>query len=362
MNWANVTGLTIPKGNVVSIQRNGQTLWQAGTTGLLWQEGNATGNEFSYIVFGNGIWLAVETVRENGMFQTSQLWRSEDGKSWEALEPTGLEFADDMYRLVFGDGMFVASCYGSESVYASIDGQEWTAKTSFSQAPASMAYHSVWKIVTNDSDYTRIFSSDLVTTGQFFSARSSGTAASIKYSNGMWLCKDPQNVMWSEDGFDWELVDSSFGKGAFEYGKGVLVFCTYSNVYWTDKAGEKTPVEGLNGVGLSRILCAGDLFVGGTQGNGLFWSEDGKTWHQANNTAAYVTHLDYSDGLWIAATSSGLLSSEDGKTWHRCDGPKDGFDLAVPNGDIWVAGGGKGLWWHESETDEEEEPETEPEA
>ena len=85
--------------------------------------------------------------------------------------------------------------------------------------------------------------------------------------------------------------------------------------------------------------------------SGIWWSEDGKTWTQGtgDNTSYTFRTVFYSDGIWIAGSSShGLWKSTDGKAWTQVTGDTASYTFRSVIGfnGLWVAGSfSQGLWW-----------------
>lgn len=98
--------------------------------------------------------------------------------------------------------------------------------------------------------------------------------------------------------------------------------------------------------------------MGNTSGEGLWWSEDGKTWTRTSTTDAQtlvVRGLLYAEGIWTACTSNGLWWSEDGKAWTRSPETVGAVSWSADYGNgLWVACDNRnngGLWWSENGKD-----------
>lgn len=98
--------------------------------------------------------------------------------------------------------------------------------------------------------------------------------------------------------------------------------------------------------------CLDKVFVAGSDGSGLYYSEDGITWTQSNVTSGTFKSLCHnSDNIWIAGDCSdsalGIYESRDGKTWIQ-KMPGVCQDVKFANG-IWVAAfsgsGATGLYY-----------------
>ena len=117
---------------------------------------------------------------------------------------------------------------------------------------------------------------------------------------------------------------------------------------WKQGTGTNTATE------IETPKYANGLWVAGSNGHGIWWSEDGKSWTQGtgiDNTYT-VYQLYYVNGLWFGSVSGqGLWWSEDGKSWTYIARIKTVssisiYCLAYANG-MWVLGSnsGSGMWY-----------------
>ena len=87
----------------------------------------------------------------------------------------------------------------------------------------------------------------------------------------------------------------------------------------------------------SSLAHGNGLWVAGTE-NGLYYSEDGKTWTQSNITAGSFGAVAHGNGLWVAGFGNGLYYSEDGKTWTQSNITASGWGRGIAYADgLWVA-------------------------
>ena len=106
---------------------------------------------------------------------------------------------------------------------------------------------------------------------------------------------------------------------------------------------------------MRHVLYANGIWVSGSSNHGIWWSEDGKSWTQAdtpNATTRTVNALIYTGNLWLAGVSNrGVWWSENGKDWTQWEttpntssvknSPID--SLAYYNG-LYLAGGIRVYW------------------
>ena len=141
--------------------------------------------------------------------------------------------------------------------------------------------------------------------------------------------------------------------GMFDYTFGSITASSWLGKVFGHLFGRKW----IHGTGANTIYdmhClahANGLWVCGSSGHGLWWSEDGKAWTQGTgaNTTYNMKYLAYANGLWVCGSSNhGMWWSEDGKAWTQGTGSDTSYsaqDLVYANG-IWVCGSyNKGMWW-----------------
>lgn len=151
----------------------------------------------------------------------------------------------------------------------------------------------------------------------------------LHYANGIWVAGDD----------DYTYVSSNRGKNWLRYDS-YGTRCVFFKGLWV----KGTPLHGLRWSFDARdwqacsipeigavqstfnCICANDnIWVagggGGSSGNGLWWSEDGKTWTKSNVSGRRFHFVNYDSrfNLWIAggATGAGMWWSDDGKTWTQ---------------------------------------------
>lgn len=99
----------------------------------------------------------------------------------------------------------------------------------------------------------------------------------------------------------------------------------------------------------SNIQCiyyANGIWVAGSSNNILWYSTNGKLWHEAIYGNSF-TDIYYAQGVWVAAGSNGLYYSTDGIHWDLSDNGNGNFyNVHYANG-VWVAGSGdnNGLYY-----------------
>ena len=225
---------------------------------------------------------------------------------------------DVSFRFVYyANGLFVAGSYSSTGgLWWSEDGKSWAQSN--------------------------------VTSGSFYDAH---------FANGVWVAVG-SDTQYSTDGKHWTMSRSGYARGV-NYYNGLWVIAVSGGIYWSETGARNSWTKGTglpsSSTSFFGVSCANGLWVVGSEGYGLWWSEDGKQWNRgtgANNTDSYYSKASYANGLWVAGSGDvgGLWWSEDGKAWTQGTGvTTSSFDFAYYANGLWVAGGAWGakLWWSE---------------
>lgn len=208
-------------------------------------------------------------------------------------------------------------------------------------------FHKYFNVPYNASDTdTRVMTAK----GMFADKRSTATADSMRNftSGGAWdyFAGSKTFEIWLGKVFGTQLTNA-WGRvstirtndfaGRAE-GKGsdtVIVAATASGMYYSTNSRSFAETDS-GAVNFTCCHYANGIFVAGSDTNGLYWSEDGRAWHQATgifdnpeNSIYEVQYtpevytVDYLGGKWLAGChgASGsnsryaLLISDDGKTW-----------------------------------------------
>ncbi len=257
--------------------------------GITWtSRTSAADNNWSSVIYGNGLFVAVSTTGAGNRVMTSP-----DGINWTSRTSA----ADNPWTsLTYGNGLFVAvSNSGTGNrVMTSPNGINWTSRSSSAD--------NNWNSVTYGN-------------GIFVAVASSGTG---------------NRVMTSPDGVNWTSRSSASDEGwlSVTYGNGLFVavgFGLSSNKVMTSPDGitwtSRTSAD--DNKWWFSVTYGNGLFVavaGTGTSNRVMTSPDGITWisrsSAANNSWNSVT---YGNGRFVAVSSDGIgnrvMTSPDGITW-----------------------------------------------
>ena len=135
--------------------------------------------------------------------------------------------------------------------------------------------------------------------------------------NAMIVQNKKPTTIFAKAGCVWtKIIIQTYFNGGARYANGLWVACSDSSngLYWSEdgKTWTLSNISGVSFPGGARyanglwVACCGDNY-------GLCWSEDGKTWTRSNITSGYFNGgARYANGLWVACGSSnnGLDVSE----------------------------------------------------
>lgn len=296
----------------------------------------APGLQLLGVAYGNGQYVAVGQMVENdnGMIETS-----DDGVNWTPVASNGY-YPVDLYKVAYGNGSFVAvgwNSYGEYNLY------------SFTNATTA----------TNLTPYT---SQNLDVYGVTY-----GGGLFVAVGDGCWytagVVYTNKNIFTSPDGINWtprssgapptdidSLADVAYGAGKFvavssantptgsAYGffhTSMDVHVSTGGIVWT-RMTLAYPLAG------SVSYCNGLFIVPSGPGTNLI-SANGTTWSVlTNNTADTFGRVIYSNGLYVAISSSAIYTSTDATNWiQRVFHPPAGnvlSDVVFGNGNIVVIG------------------------
>ena len=149
-------------------------------------------------------------------------------------------------------------------------------------------------------------------------------------------------------------ANTSYRMQYLVYANGLWVCGSYGHGMWWSEDGKSwTQGTGADSACMQYLVYANGLWVCGSEGNGMWWSKDGKSWTQGTgaNTSHNMRYLVYANGLWVCCSyNAGVWYSEDGKSWSQGTGANTSHDmryLVYANG-LWVCCGySSGMWCSE---------------
>lgn len=138
------------------------------------------------------------------------------------------------------------------------------------------------------------------------------------------------------------------------YANNIWVACAQiQGLWWSEdgKSWSRATTALISTYSFRTVIYANGLWVAGTDGHSVWWSTDGKAWTQGTgiNIAYSLLTITYNNGIWVAGSGShGLWWSTDGKSWTQGTGSNTEYTIysvEYANG-IWVACSVEGgLWW-----------------
>ena len=136
---------------------------------------------------------------------------------------------------------------------------------------------------------------------------------------------------------------------------------TGHGVWWSEDGKNWTQATGIpSNIDTGCLVFAGNLWLYVGNNNHIYWSENGKNWTQGVSTSVTIGGYDnkiiikYADGIYVLGSkSAGNVHawSEDGKNWYPWTLTFSGSNFTVSDiayaNNLWVAVTGYGLLWSE---------------
>ncbi len=215
---------------------------------------------------------------------------SMDGVTW-TISPTGMPFALQWQRVVYGNGMFVAIPWGATNVAFSVDGMSWA------PSPGGLPWADDWVDMTYGN-------------GMFVTVGYGSSDGAYSYDGSNWFGSTlPSNA-------DWNCV--AYGNGVFVAIAAYSSEAAYSGdgIHWTNSP------AGMPASAYWQCVTYGNgvfaALVGGT--SQAAYSPNGIVWSNATGLpSADWASIDYGDGLFVAVPSwysSPGAYSRNGITWY----------------------------------------------
>ena len=302
----------------------GSTLGVANLPGATWTMRTTPGSSsWQSVAYGNGEYVAVA----NDGTTSSDIMTSPDGFSWtNQTSPV----ANAWDAVTYGNGLFaaVATTATSTDVMTSPDGVNWTGRAgAATNAWKSIAYGAGKFVAVANNGST---SNDVMTSpdGITWTPRNVPTANawdSVTYGNGKFVAVSTNgttsnNVMYSTDGITWSSASVSSAAAitwtGVTYGAGKYVAVSNGGTLATDL------MYSTNATTWTSATSPGttaNFWTAVTYGNGLFaavagndsasndviTSPDGITWTSRAPTAAHLTGIVASNGVFVAISQDG---------------------------------------------------------
>ena len=178
-----------------------------------------------------------------------------------------------------------------------------------------------------------------------------GVAVGTPHQDGSVRWRFPFKTLRVNERFCNALLPLSTTAAKASGGNGTAILMgTESGILIADVSDSTLSRSSLIGVAVRALLEIDGRYYAGTDGRGVWCSEDGFTWHPSGEGSwGYTVFCLASDGSSaIAGTESGVLRESSSCKWRRC-GPSVlvaaiAADSAIPGS--WLAGcRPSGLWW-----------------
>lgn len=289
------------------------------------------------LCYGNGIWTY------------GKEYYSTDGKNWIKSENGNNSVTPSSY---YANGIRVASD-GTNGLYYSTDGKTWTQSNITSGMSFSVYYgNGIWE-AAGLRGFSLCYSTDGKTWTQNDSI--SGEISLIRYGDGIWVACTNSGLWYSKNGVEWILsnITDYFGimNNVIYYANGIWIVSDNFTIYYSanGQTWETFTIEvekegDIYNYGLYSAYNANNVWVGGCNESGLYYSADGKNWNQSNITTGNFYIVYNANGLWIAGGDIGLYYSVDGKNWTQSNTMTFNSlnSILYANG-IWIASDLNGL-------------------
>ena len=241
--------------------------------------------QFNSIVYGNGIFVAVNS--------DGHIYYSEDGIIWES---TDVNYTD-IQTVCYGNGVFIAPALDSNSdnrLLISFDGKDWGDNV----YPFSRRYDDI---------------------------------IHIEYGNGKFVALERNesiyDVYTSLDGVDWTKVTTStntISGNIIKYCNDKFIAVGQYGVIYISTDGDKWNYhKNLNLTGNIYDITYGDgkyVMVGYDSNNNItytYYSEDLNTWYEGTGASGALKCISYANGKFVAAGDNGAYAfSMDGINWN----------------------------------------------
>lgn len=287
--------------------------------GKVWNKGYYTSYSNNTVYYLNGIFFLVTGNSTDGF----RLYYSNDGINWSFALYLGKYGG----AIVYNGYQYVVSA--SSGIYISVDGVNWSNKVSIvssEQNKVGKSYCAGNKIYAVIPDGT-YYSEDYGNTWTIISALTN--LRSIYYKKGTYVADVGGTIKYSTDGINWTTTDSEFTTANKLVLIGDMFFhfrtssssnsygLRYSNdgVNWSQTNITTGYILIYNSIPNMQPICyENGLYVVSIANSGIYYSTDGINWIQSNLTSGSCSFC-YDNGIWLATYGYYLYYSVDGITW-----------------------------------------------
>lgn len=326
---------------------NANNLWVAGTDegiyysedGKTWTKSSSLSSSSIYsIYYGNGIWVAATDM---------SLCYSENGKDW-TRSPDSIETHNDVY---YAEGYWV-SVADDDMIHYSTDGKNWEESYLITSTYESCMGSNLGTIRYGDGMWVAISKECNYSNPKYRTLLYTTTNSSPEHFLG--IGEPNTSGYYNNTSFDdgETLNDIYYANGAWVAASPVTTNGLYHIVLGNHNSNitiTKCTIDVPSG--FNCVYNANDLWVAGSIGNGLYYSQDGITWIQSPMNTSSFTSIYYENFMWVAGSTEGIYYSTDGINWAQSTGITSSVKDVYCDGGIWVAGtDSDGLYYSNSWT------------
>lgn len=324
-----------------------------------------------------------DAVQILSYMQNSSTWyKTVDGVDWMWREQPAGTSTGFLSDIAYGAGLFVATSQDSAGISTSVNGINWTSRTSNTgQVIRACRYLNNQFVRVGNSGEIGTSADGINWTSRITNAMSDNNIHEVYYGNGKWIAVGNTSAIFTystDDAVTW--TNGSWSTGAAMYGVawGDVDAQTYADGVWVAVGDSGVIMRSIdNGVNWTRVdnvypntkrykgdwqtftfawrdveyadgkfVAVGDRVIG--------WSEDGLNWvirdiyHYHRVNVWNGVRWDEVKNRWVAYGDSGLAAySTDGITWFSLPtGLSTSYSVGAfavdPVNEIWLFGGSSG--------------------
>jgi hypothetical protein len=276
------------------------------------------------IVYGNNLFLIIATT----FSRVYSLYSSNNGDTWTTVEQNSSISSGDYKALSYGNGLFAALRYSSNEYIYSLNGHQWNKSNLPSVNNWISTCYEEGKFVSVAQNSNSVIYTSLknpLINWQLGLLPSSSAWSSIAYGAGKFVvASSSTNVIYSEDGINWNTSTLPFSVKNITYGNGVFV-AVYSigaatqGLYSSDGINWNIFTHTLpraSGV----VYGDGRFIVTSGGGNQISYSDNLINWTVVTLpvTSGSIRDITFGEGVFCIAsnnTASIFVSTDKGVTW-----------------------------------------------
>jgi hypothetical protein len=361
----NITGIAYGKGIFIAVSWTGAIASSADGVEWVTRQKPKKGTTFEGISFGNDVFVAVSFG--------SAVAISNDGIMWKTVYPRMPKLA----KIVFGKGVFVAAGGGTQKIFSSVDGRNWTVRYSAENplhGDIAFGKDRFVTVVQDAEGCSIVTSSDGIVWKESTNLRKKWLRT-VAYGNGMFVAvgvnglmlTSPNGITWSERGSltSMHLDQIIWADNRFNVPEGNgMMLSSADGVTWMKRPlkmpdGITRTVQGKNP--FTAMAYGNSRYVAVRQGR-IVTSSDGISWNESAPAGAQLRGIAYGKGIFVSVGERGtVLTSGDGISWVKRTSGSSSDDLsavAFGNGAFLAAASGNlvllsedGITWNAMETD-----------